>query len=101
MWHPLGDSASGRRHLNWARFRAEIEHYVEEQRALRAHDTAADARAMRFAERLEEAALDLDTGEDGFERAVRKTDHVEELRRVLGILLDVLADWEMIAERSG
>jgi hypothetical protein len=97
MWHPLGDSASGRRHVNWARFRAEI----EEQRALRAHDNAADARAMRFAERLEEAALALDAEKGAFERAVRKTDHVTELRRVLGILLDVLADWEMIAERSG
>ncbi|GAB3986924.1 hypothetical protein GCM10029978_103640 [Actinoallomurus acanthiterrae] len=36
----------------------------------------------------------------GFEDAVRKADHVEELRRILGILLDVLADWEMLADRE-
>jgi hypothetical protein len=99
MWH--GDPGSGRRHVNWARLRAAMDRFVYEQRARQANDNEADACAIRFTERLEEAVLDLETAENGFERAGRKADHVEELRRVLGILLDVLADWEMVAERAG
>jgi tRNA nucleotidyltransferase/poly(A) polymerase len=99
MWH--GDPGPGRRHVSWARLRAEMDRVIDEQRTRQAHDTAADAHAMRFTERLEEAISGLDTGEHGFERASRKADHVEELRRLLAILLDVLADWEMIAGRSG
>jgi hypothetical protein len=100
MWHSLGDPKAARRqHVNWARLRAEMERFVEEQRARQANDNEADACAMRFAECLEEALLDLDSGEGCFDRATRKADHVEELRRVLGLLLDVLADWEMTLER--
>ncbi|WP_433180958.1 hypothetical protein [Actinoallomurus sp. CA-150999] len=63
-------------------------------------DAQGDICAMRLTERLEDAVLALDTQPAGFEDAVRKTDHVEELRRILGILLDVLADWEMLADRE-
>jgi len=72
----------------------------DEQHARQANDNDADSYARRFAESLEEAVLDLELGENGFERATRKADHVEELRRVLGILLDILADWELVAERA-
>jgi hypothetical protein len=63
-------------------------------------DTQGDAAAMRLTESLQDAVLALDTQPAGFEDAVRKADHVEELRRILGILLDVLADWEMLADRE-
>ncbi|MEV5747790.1 hypothetical protein AB0L00_08220 [Actinoallomurus sp. NPDC052308] len=59
-----------------------------------------DACATRLTESLEDAVLALDAQPAGFEDAVRKTEHVEELRRILGILLDVLADWEMLADRE-
>ena len=95
-----GDHGYGRRHVNWARLRAEMDRFVDEQHARQADDNDADSFARRFAESLEEAVLDLELGENGFERATRKADHVEELRRVLGILLDILADWELVAERS-
>ena len=64
-------------------------------------DSVADGEAMRFTERLEAAILGLDVPRCAFDQAIRKSDHVDELRRVLGVLLDVLADWEQIAERSG
>jgi hypothetical protein len=96
-----GDHGSSRRHIDWKRLRAELEHFVRAQRARQAHDDQADALAMKFAERLEDAVLDLETRDYAFEHATRKSDHVEELRRVLGILLDILADWEMLAERMG
>lgn len=76
-----------------------MDRFVDEQRAREAHDNKADACAMRFAESLEEAVLALEVEEHRFALATRKADHVEELRRVLGILLDILADWEMVAER--
>ncbi|MFL6057174.1 MAG: hypothetical protein ACJ72W_30395 [Actinoallomurus sp.] len=63
-------------------------------------DTQGDAGAMRLTESLQDAVLTLDTQPTGFEDAVRKAEHVEELRRILGILLDVLADWEMLAARE-
>jgi hypothetical protein len=99
MWH--GDPRFGRRHVDWARLRAEMDRFVDEQRARQANNNDADACARRFTESLEEAVLDLETGEYGFEHASRKAEHVQELRRVLGILLDVLADWEMLAGRTG
>jgi hypothetical protein len=61
-------------------------------------DTQGDAGAIRLTESLEDAVLALDTQPVGFEDAVRKAEHVEELRRILGILLDVLADWELLAD---
>lgn len=63
-------------------------------------DTEGDRCAMWLTARLDETVVALDLHPAGFGEAVRKTDHVEELRRVLGILLDVLADWEMLAERD-
>ncbi|MCO5992810.1 hypothetical protein [Actinoallomurus rhizosphaericola] len=66
----------------------------------RATDTSGDACAIRLTESLEDAVLALDAQPAGFEDAARKADHVEELRRILGILLDVLADWEMLADRE-
>jgi hypothetical protein len=97
MWH--GDPGHGRRHVGRAALRTEMDRFVDAQRVRQARDNAADSRAERFIEGLEDAAL----GPDGaaFERARRKSDHVEELRRVLGLLLDVLADWEMLAARAG
>ncbi|MEV5706833.1 hypothetical protein [Actinoallomurus sp. NPDC052274] len=70
------------------------------RRAGRTADTSGDACATRLTESLEDAVLALDAQPTGFEDAVRKTEHVEELRRILGILLDVLADWEMLADRE-
>jgi hypothetical protein len=101
MWHPFGDPSPSRRHIDWKRLRTEMQRFVDEKRARQAPDNEADACAMRFAQSLEDAVLDLETRKDGFEHATRKSDHVEELRRVLGILLDILADWEMLAERMG
>ncbi len=66
----------------------------------RAGDNKADTAALRFIERLDGAVLDFDRGRHRFEGAARKADHVDELRRVLGVLLDVLADWEQLAERA-
>ncbi|MCW2947991.1 MAG: hypothetical protein JWR24_4708 [Actinoallomurus sp.] len=100
MWHPFGDPSPSRRHIDWKRRRTETRRF-DEQRARQGHDNEADACATRFAQSLEDAVLDLETRKDGFEHATRKSDHVEELRRVLGILLDILADWEMLAERMG
>jgi hypothetical protein len=98
MWH--GDPGSRRRHITWARLRAEIDRFVQEHRTRRAPDTEADDGAARFTELLEQATVDLRAGAH-FIHATRKNDHVEELRRVLGTLLDILADWEMLAERTG
>ncbi|MEV0399704.1 hypothetical protein [Actinoallomurus sp. NPDC050550] len=70
------------------------------RRARGVADAQGDICAMRLTEGLEDAVLALDTQPAGFEDAVRKADHVEELRRILGILLDVLADWEMLADRE-
>jgi hypothetical protein len=98
MWH--GDPGSRRRHITWARLRAEIDRFVQEHRTQRAPDTDADVGAARFTEDLGQAAVDLRARAD-FTHATRKNDHVEELRRVLGTLLDILADWEMLAERTG
>jgi hypothetical protein len=92
---------AGRAFHGWERLRTEIERFVGEQRARRAADTAADACAIRLTHDLEDAILALETDPSGFEQATHKTDHVEELRRLLGILLDVLADWEMLADRDG
>lgn len=61
----------------------------------------ADARAIKFTKSLEDAVLAFETHAPGFEQATRKSDHVEHLRRVLGVLLDILADWEVVAEREG
>lgn len=99
MWH--GDPRPGRRQVTWALLRAEMDRFVDEQRARQANDNEADTCAARFTESLEESILDLETAEYGFERASRRSEHVEELRRVLGILLDILADWEMAAARTG
>jgi hypothetical protein len=57
----------------------------------------ADARARAFTASLEEALLDFETGDAPFARARGKTGHIADLRRVLGLLLDVLADWELLA----
>jgi hypothetical protein len=85
MWH--GEPGSGRRHVRIGRFGG---------RRVRS-----DTDAVRFIERLEAAVRRLEPGGGDFARAARKADHVEELRRVLGLLLDVLAEWEMIAAHSG
>ena len=97
MWH--GGPGSGRREVDWARLRATMDRFVDEQRAREAHDNAADTGAMRLTESLEEAVLALEVEEHRFTLATRKADHVEELRRVLAILLDLLADWETVLER--
>lgn len=99
MWH--GDPGPGRRLAGWAALRAEMDRFVDTQRARQARDNAADSHARRFIESIEDAVLDLDADDNAFERAGRKADHVEELRRVLGLLLDVLADWELLATRTG
>ncbi|GLY73441.1 hypothetical protein [Actinoallomurus iriomotensis] len=93
MWH--GDPGFGRRRAG----RTETDRSVDARRARRAHDNTADSRARRFTEGLEDALSGLGGG--CFEHAGHKADHVEELRRVLGLLLDVLADWEMLAARPG
>jgi hypothetical protein len=94
MWH--GDPGSRRQRINWARLRAEIDRFVQEHRTRRTPDND----AARFTENLEQAVVDLQAGAD-FAHATRKNDHVEELRQVLGILLDILADWETLARPQG
>lgn len=101
MRHSPGDPHHGRRHIDWTSLRAVLERFVAEQRPRGTGGNEADARAMSLTRRLEDAILDFETREDGFERAVRKSDHVEDLRRALGRLLDILADWEMLADRMG
>ncbi|MDN3352488.1 hypothetical protein [Actinomadura sp. DC4] len=91
----------GRRYGGRAGLRAEIDRFVARRRTRQANDDGADACAVRFIESLEKAALAPETTDHGFEHACRKAEHVEELRRVLGLLLDVLADWEMAVERTG
>lgn len=62
----------------------------------------ADAQSRRFIRRLEDAILELETrGPRLFEHVTRRTDHVEDLRRVLGTLLDILADWETATGPAG
>ena len=97
MWH--GAAGSGQRQVNWARLRARMDRFVDEQRAREANDNEADTCAMRFAAGLEAAVLALEVEEHHFALATRKADHAEELRRVLAILLDILADWELATER--
>jgi hypothetical protein len=93
-----GDSRHhGRDHVGWVRLRAAMDRFVDEQRTRQADDNPADRGAARFTESIEEAVLQLENGEHGFDRADRKAGHVEELRRVLGLLLDILADWELAA----
>lgn len=100
MRHPHGDSGPARRPLGRSGLRARMERLITERSGRRAGDTPADSGATALVRSLEGAVLALDTQPAGFEEATRKSDHVEELRRVLGILLDVLADWEMLAERE-
>jgi hypothetical protein len=61
----------------------------------------ADARASGFIRGLEDTLLELEARGHRFEQARHKSDHVEELRRVLGALLDVLADWEAATGPAG
>ncbi len=93
MWH--GDHGSGGRLVDWPLLRAAMDRFVQERQTCQARGNAADASAVRFTSRLEGAVLELETAECGFHDAARPADHVAELRRVLGILLDVLADWEL------
>lgn len=89
----------GRNPVGWTRLRAEMDRFVDEQRTRQTDDNPADRGAARFTESLEEAVLQLEGGEHPFANADRKPIHVEELRRVLGLLLDILADWELAAGR--
>jgi hypothetical protein len=98
---PPGDPPSERRHIDWTRPRTALERLVADQRSRRAGGSEADAHAMSLTRRLEDAIVDFETRGPGFDRAIRKSDHVEELRRALGRLLDILADWEMLADRAG
>ncbi|GAA0355590.1 hypothetical protein NE235_12205 [Actinoallomurus spadix] len=98
MRYRSGDS--GRRREGRRRLRGAAEEPGAPRLAGRTTDTPGDACAIRLTESLEDALLALDAQSAGFEDAARKADHVEELRRVLGILLDVLADWEMLADRE-
>lgn len=100
MRYPYGGPGEARPSRRRARFWARATRFAAERAAPRPDDTEADRCAMLLTAGLGDAVLALDTHPAGFEDAVRKADHVEELRRVLGILLDVLADWEMLAERE-
>lgn len=100
------DSAHDRRpwrHLDWSEIKAELDRFAAEVTRQRAHDNAADACAMTFVRDLEQAFLTLEArvGDEAaaFEQAARVPDHLDDLRRVLGLLLDVLADWELVAGR--
>ncbi len=75
---------------------------VHGQRRLTFAVRDADAQSRRFIRRLEDAVLELEIrGPRFFEQVARKTEHVEELRRALGALLDILADWEATAGPAG
>jgi hypothetical protein len=76
-----------------------VERLVAREWARRRDDSDADVCATRFVDRLEDALSAYEATDPGFERATRKADHIDELRRVLGVLLDVLADWEALAGR--
>ena len=99
MRYRSGGSDDGRRRDGGRRSGDAAERAASPRRD--ADGTQGDACATRLVESLCDAVLALDTHPAGFEEAARKADHVEALRRVLGILLDVLADWEMLAGREG
>jgi hypothetical protein len=99
MWH--GDPGSRRRHTRWARLRTALGRVAGRRRARPVRGNAADRGAAMFTASLVDAVLRLETGAGDFTHATRKADHIDELRRALGLLLDVLADWELIADRTG
>lgn len=99
--HSSGDSGHGRRHADRWRITSRVERLVAREWARRRDDNDADVCASTFVERLEDALLAHEAADPGFDRATRKADHADELRRVLGVLLDVLADWEMLLDRQG
>lgn len=80
---------------------AESSRFLAEMRARTADDTVADDCAMGFLGELDEALWILaetrEAGENAFAHATRKTDHIEEFRRVLYRLHVVLAEWEQEA----
>jgi hypothetical protein len=75
--------------------------FIEEQQARTAHDTVADDCAEGFLGELEEVLWLLQeiqqAEENAFEHAVRKADHIEDLRRLLYRLHLVLTAWEEVA----
>ena len=83
--------------IDWKKIKAGIERMVSDHNG-RPGDALADVFATRFVTHLDEVLVAYERrrieGHD-FTRAVRKGDHVEDLRNVLGRLLDLLADWEM------
>lgn len=99
MQHPPGNEPSN---SDRTRLRGDLEHVMAQQRTHQAGDTEADNGATEFLESLQEALLTLETRAPAacFEHATRKADHLEALRRTLGLLLDLLADWEMVTERK-
>src|SRR5262245_56682366 len=96
MWHC--DPDCGRGHVNWPRLRAEQDRVVAPRQSRAGADTA-DGRARRFTEHLDAAITATRPGENALQGATHAQAHVAELRRLIGILLDTLADWELTAEQ--
>lgn len=91
-----------RRLIDWKRIKAGIERMVADLNR-RPGDALADVAAAGLVTQVDEALVAYARREvEGhhFARAARKSDHVEDLRGVAGQLLDVLADWETLADRD-
>lgn len=92
-----------RRLIDWDKIKAGVERLVADLNG-RPGDMLADVFATELVTCLDNAliayARQQIEGHD-FAHAMRKGDHVEDLRGVLGRLLDLLADWEMYADRQG
>jgi hypothetical protein len=88
--------------IDWDKIKAGIERLVSDLNG-RPGDMLADVFATELVTHLDDALVAYERrqieGHD-FAHAVRKGDHVEDLRGVLGQLLDLLADWVMYADRD-
>lgn len=88
--------------INWERIKAGVERMVADRNG-RPGDTLADVFATELVTLMDDALVAYEgrqiEGHD-FARAVRKNDHVEDLRGVLSRLIDLLADWETHADRD-
>lgn len=92
-----------RRLIDWDKIKAGVERLVADLNG-RPGDMLADVFATDLVTHLDDALVAYERrqieGHD-FAHAVRKADHVEDMRGVFGRLRDLLADWEMYADREG
>src|SRR5689334_2924234 len=96
MWHCDLDCGPG--HVSWPRLRAEMDRFVATQQHHERTDTD-DGRARRFTEHLDVAITTTRPEPNALRGAIQARARVTELRRLIGILLDTLADGELPTEQ--